>query len=186
MPLIIAVAAAVRISLGAPVLFRQHRPGRHGKPFTLIKFRSMKTGDAPDAARMTRCGNLLRKTGLDELPELWNILRGDMSFVGPRPLLMEYLDRYTHEQAKRHDVRPGLTGWAQIHGRNQISWEEKFQYDVWYTENATLKLDLQILWRTLRHPGGGGDPIAPFQPKDENAAENPDRAETHPSDGAIP
>jgi sugar transferase EpsL len=154
-PLLLLVALAVRVNLGAPVLFRQRRPGLGGRPFTMVKFRTMRDavgrdGRAlPDADRLTPFGKLLRSTSLDELPELWNVLRGDMSLVGPRPLLMEYLDRYTPEQARRHDVRPGVTGWAQVHGRNAVSWEERFRLDVWYVEHQSLSLDLQILVRTF-------------------------------------
>jgi len=143
------------MALGSPILFRQERPGRHGRPFTLYKFRSMRTageGAAPlsEAERLTRLGAFLRRTSLDELPELWNVLRGDMSLVGPRPLLMEYLPLYTPEQARRHHVRPGITGWAQINGRNAISWEEKFRLDVWYVDHRSLSLDLRILLLTIR------------------------------------
>ena len=145
------IALAVRLRLGAPVLFRQRRPGLHGEPFTLLKFRTM-TGarDAagnllPDAERLTSLGRFLRATSLDELPELLNVLRGEMSLVGPRPLLMEYLPRYTPEQARRHDVRPGITGWAQVNGRNALSWEQKFALDVWYVDHVSLGLDLKIL-----------------------------------------
>jgi lipopolysaccharide/colanic/teichoic acid biosynthesis glycosyltransferase len=146
----------VRVALGAPVLFRQRRPGRDGRPFTLVKFRTMRDAvDAngralEDAARLTRFGSLLRATSLDELPELWNVLRGDMSLVGPRPLLMEYLPRYTATQQRRHDVRPGITGWAQVNGRNATSWEERLAQDVWYVEHQSFALDLRILLRTVR------------------------------------
>lgn len=149
------VALAIAHSLGRPVLFRQSRPGLHGQPFTLIKFRSMVErrdldGElAPDAQRLTPFGQFLRKTSLDEVPELWNVVKGDMSLVGPRPLLMEYLDHYTAEQARRHDVLPGITGWAQIHGRNALSWEERFALDVWYVENRSLWLDFRILFTTI-------------------------------------
>ena len=152
-PLLLGLAAAVRFALGSPILFRQSRPGLHGHPFTLYKFRSLlddPTGTRPDQERLTRFGALLRRTSLDELPELWNVLRGDMSLVGPRPLLMEYLPLYTAEQARRHDVRPGLTGWAQVNGRNAISWEEKFRLDLWYVEHRSIWLDLRILALTLR------------------------------------
>ena len=154
-PVLLFVAIAVRVNLGGPVLFRQQRPGLHGRPFTMVKFRTMRDAlgrdgrPLPDADRLTPFGTLLRSTSLDELPELWNVLRGDMSLVGPRPLLMEYLDRYTPEQARRHEVRPGVTGWAQVHGRNALSWEERFRLDVWYVEHRSLRLDLQILRRTL-------------------------------------
>lgn len=150
-----AAAAAVRVGLGSPVLFRQERPGQAGRPFTLIKLRTMRdardrTGaPLPDAARLTALGRLLRATSLDELPELWNVLRGEMSLVGPRPLLPQYLDRYTPEQARRHEVRPGLTGWAQVNGRNALDWEERFRHDVWYVERWDLLLDLRILLATL-------------------------------------
>jgi lipopolysaccharide/colanic/teichoic acid biosynthesis glycosyltransferase len=137
------------------VLFRQLRPGLHGRPFVILKFRTMADARGadgnllPDAERLTPVGQFLRSTSLDELPELWNVLRGEMSLVGPRPLLMKYLDRYTEEQARRHDVKPGITGWAQVNGRNAISWEEKFALDVWYTRNLSLRLDLEVLCLTL-------------------------------------
>ncbi len=152
-PLLLGLALAVRLALGSPVLFRQSRPGLHGRPFTLYKFRSLlddPTSIRTDEERLTRFGSILRQTSLDELPELWNVLRGDMSLVGPRPLLMEYLPLYTPEQARRHDVRPGLTGWAQVNGRNAISWEEKFRLDLWYVEHRGLWLDFRILAMTLR------------------------------------
>jgi len=155
LPVLLTVAAVVRIRLGRPVFFRQLRPGLHGKPFTMYKFRTMREardaqGNAlPDGQRLTSLGKWLRKTSLDELPELWNVLRGDMSLVGPRPLRMEYLDRYTPEQARRHDVRPGVTGWAQVNGRNAISWEEKFRLDVWYVDHYSPWVDLRILWMTV-------------------------------------
>jgi len=154
-PLLALVAIIVRMCLGAPVLFRQQRPGLHGKPFTLLKFRTMtEAKDAqgnllPDAQRLTGLGRFLRSSSLDELPELWNVLRGDMSLVGPRPLLMEYLQRYTPEQARRHEVRPGITGWAQIHGRNAVDWERRLALDVWYVDHASAWLDLRILLRTF-------------------------------------
>jgi lipopolysaccharide/colanic/teichoic acid biosynthesis glycosyltransferase len=154
-PVLLLVAIAVRVNLGGPVLFRQQRPGLHGRPFTMVKFRTMRDAlgrdgrPLPDADRLTTFGTLLRSTSLDELPELWNVVRGDMSLVGPRPLLMEYLDRYTPEQARRHEVRPGVTGWAQVNGRNALSWEERFRLDVWYVEHRSLRLDLRILLRTL-------------------------------------
>lgn len=148
-PLLFAVAIAVRLKLGAPVLFRQQRPGLNGRPFTMFKFRTMANGDGDDNQRMTRLGTLLRATSLDELPELINVLRGDMSLVGPRPLLMKYLPLYTEEQNRRHDVRPGITGWAQVNGRNAIGWDERFALDVWYVENRTFWLDIRILWLTV-------------------------------------
>jgi lipopolysaccharide/colanic/teichoic acid biosynthesis glycosyltransferase len=154
-PAACALALVIRLKLGSPVLFAQVRPGLHGRPFTMIKFRTMSDArDArgellPDADRLTRFGRLLRATSLDELPELWNVVAGDMSLVGPRPLLMEYLPHYSPDQARRHAVRPGITGWAQVNGRNAISWEEKFALDVWYVDNHSLLLDMRILWRTL-------------------------------------
>jgi len=149
LPLLAFTALAVWLSLGRPVLFRQVRAGRQGRPFTLIKFRTMRTGAGPDHARLTSCGRFLRRTSLDELPELWQVWRGEMSLVGPRPLLLEYLPRYTPGQARRHEVRPGLTGWAQVHGRNALTWEEKFRLDVWYVDHRTVWLDLRILAMTV-------------------------------------
>jgi lipopolysaccharide/colanic/teichoic acid biosynthesis glycosyltransferase len=154
-PVMGLIALLVWRTMGRPVLFRQARPGLHGKPFVMYKFRTMRDlRDAegnllPDEARLTPFGRWLRTTSLDELPELVNVLRGEMSLVGPRPLLMEYLDRYTPEQARRHEVKPGITGWAQIHGRNNLSWDERFKLDVWYVDHWSLWLDLKILWRTL-------------------------------------
>lgn len=151
----IFLAIVIRLRLGSPVLFRQVRPGLHGRPFTMIKFRSMTDEHAadgkllPDAQRQTSLGRFLRATSLDELPELWNVLKGEMSLVGPRPLLMDYVPLYTPEQARRHEVRPGITGWAQINGRNAIRWEEKFALDVWYVDHQSLALDVRILWRTV-------------------------------------
>lgn len=152
LPVQAAVAVAVRQNLGSPVLFRQRRPGLHGEPFELLKFRSMREPaypGQPDAERITRFGAALRSTSLDELPSLWNVVRGDMSLVGPRPLLMEYLERYTPEQARRHDVRPGVTGLAQVTGRNASGWEERFAHDVDYVNRRSLRLDLQILAQTV-------------------------------------
>ncbi|HVC02260.1 MAG TPA: sugar transferase [Steroidobacteraceae bacterium] len=154
LPIFLLIALVVRLTLGSPVLFRQTRPGRAGKPFTLLKFRTMtkESRDAermPDAERLTPLGNFLRRTSLDELPEMINVIKGDMSLVGPRPLLMEYLVLYNPEQARRHEVRPGITGWAQVNGRNGLSWEEKFALDVWYVENRSLTLDLRILLMTI-------------------------------------
>jgi sugar transferase EpsL len=154
-PVMGLIALLVWRTMGRPVLFRQARLGLHGKPFVMYKFRTMRDlRDAegnllPDEARLTPFGRWLRTTSLDELPELVNVLRGEMSLVGPRPLLMEYLDRYTPEQARRHEVKPGITGWAQIHGRNNLSWDERFKLDVWYVDNWSLWLDVKILWRTL-------------------------------------
>jgi len=154
-PLLLIIVALVRWRLGSPVLFRQQRPGLGGRPFTLVKFRTMtdaRAADgaaAPDAQRLTAFGRFLRSTSLDELPELYNVLVGDMSLVGPRPLLMEYLSLYNAHQRRRHEVRPGITGWAQVNGRNAITWERKFDLDVWYVDNASFLLDLKILWLTL-------------------------------------
>jgi len=154
------LALLVRRKLGAPVLFRQQRPGLHSKPFTLIKFRTItdkrdELGNLlPDAERLTKFGKFLRASSLDELPELWNVLKGEMSLVGPRPLLMQYLPLYTPEQARRHEVRPGITGWAQVNGRNAISWEDKFALDVWYVDHVSLMLDVKIIfltvWKTIK------------------------------------
>ena len=163
LPLLVVTAVVCCVHLGRPILFRQRRPGLGGKPFFLLKFRTMRQArDAdgrllPDAERLTRLGCWLRATSLDELPTLWNVLRGEMSLVGPRPLLMEYLDRYSITQARRHEVKPGITGWAQVNGRNAISWERKLELDVWYVEHASLLLDLKILaltvGRVLRREG---------------------------------
>ncbi|MCH8095153.1 MAG: sugar transferase [Chloroflexi bacterium] len=162
-PILAVLAIAVRFTLGSPVLFRQRRPGYLARPFTLYKFRTMSDErDAegnvmPDAARLTRFGRLLRSLSLDELPELFNVLKGEMSLVGPRPLLMRYLDRYSPEQARRHDVLPGITGWAQINGRNTNTWEQKFEYDVWYVDHGSFRLDTKILlitfWKVLTREG---------------------------------
>ncbi|MFM4898620.1 sugar transferase [Aeromonas caviae] len=155
-PTIALVAWKIRKNLGSPVLFRQTRPGLNGRPFEMVKFRTMKDATdmqgniLPDAERMTPFGNKLRNSSLDELPELWNVLKGDMSLVGPRPLLMQYLPLYSKEQARRHEVRPGVTGWAQINGRNAISWEDKFKLDVWYVDNRSFWLDFKILLLTVR------------------------------------
>ena len=155
-PVLAFLCISVRITLGSPVLFRQERPGFHGRPFELVKFRSMldavdQNGDPlPNEQRLTRFGKFLRSTSLDELPELWNILKGDMSIVGPRPLLIEYLLLYSREQARRHDVPPGLTGWSQVNGRNALSWEEKFELDIWYVDNASFWLDMKIILMTVK------------------------------------
>ncbi len=154
-PLLAVTAFLVRINMGHPVFFRQERPGYKGRLFTMVKFRTMRDAhDArgnplPDSERLTALGRFLRKTSIDELPELWNVLTGDMSLVGPRPLLTEYLDLYNEEQARRHDALPGITGWAQVNGRNAISWEQKFEYDVWYVDHASPLLDLRILFTTF-------------------------------------
>jgi sugar transferase EpsL len=162
-PVMGAVALLIRRRMGSPVIFRQQRPGLNEQPFFLCKFRTMNDArDAsgellPDSQRLTALGRFLRRTSLDELPQLWNVLRGDMSLVGPRPLLMAYLKRYTPEQARRHNVTPGITGWAQINGRNAISWEKKFELDVWYADHWSLRLDLRILlttvWKVMRRDG---------------------------------
>ena len=155
-PVIAVLVVLIRRDLGAPVLFRQKRPGLHGTPFEMIKFRTMRDAigadgePLPDGERLTAFGRFLRAASLDELPELWNVLKGEMSLVGPRPLLMEYLPLYSPEQARRHEVRPGVTGWAQVNGRNALTWEEKFALDVWYVDNRSLALDLRIIWLTLR------------------------------------
>lgn len=155
-PVYFFVAYKVRKNLGSPVLFRQVRPGLHGKPFEMIKFRSMKDAvdengnPLPDSERLTPFGQMLRATSLDEMPELWNVIKGEMSIVGPRPLLMEYLPLYNSQQAKRHNVRPGMTGYAQVNGRNAISWEEKFKLDTWYVENQSLWLDFKIMLKTVK------------------------------------
>lgn len=175
-PLLLGLALAVRIALGRPVLFRQRRPGLGGAPFEILKFRTMRDAlDAlgaplPDAERLTRLGRFLRATSLDELPELVNVLRGEMSLVGPRPLLLEYLPRYSSEERRRHDVRPGITGWAQVHGRNAVRWDERFRLDVWYVDHLGFALDLRILLRTvglvLRRQGisaRGHATMPPFQ-----------------------
>lgn len=162
-PVLLVIALIVLVAHGRPVVLRQRRPGLHGRPFVMYKFRTM-TDDRdgsgnllPDHERLTRVGRVLRNTSLDELPELYNVLKGDMSLVGPRPLLMRYLERYTPEQMRRHDIRPGITGWTQVNGRNALSWDEKFALDLWYVENRSLSLDLQILlmtaWKALKREG---------------------------------
>ncbi|MDZ4042094.1 MAG: sugar transferase [Eubacteriales bacterium] len=162
-PVMLVVAVLVRFTMGSPVLFRQVRPGLHGKQFKMYKFRTMldlrddEGRPLPDGLRLTSFGRLIRKTSLDELPELFNVLRGEMSLVGPRPLRIEYLSRYTPEQARRHEVKPGITGWAQINGRNALTWEERFKLDVWYVDNRSLCLDIRILlltvWKVLSREG---------------------------------
>ena len=155
-PVYALVAYKVKKNLGSPVLFRQTRPGLYGQPFEMIKFRSMKDAldtagnPLPDSERLTPFGKMLRATSLDEMPELWNVIKGDMSIVGPRPLLMEYLPLYNSEQAKRHEVRPGITGYAQVNGRNAISWEKKFELDTWYVNNQSLWLDFKIMLKTVK------------------------------------
>lgn len=149
-PAMAATAVVIRASMGSPVLFRQVRPGLHGDPFTLVKFRTMRTGEGSDAERLTRTGRIIRSTSLDELPQLWNVLKGDMSLVGPRPWLMQYLPLYSERQATRHDVRPGITGLAQVKGRNSISWDERLEFDAQYVEQISLRLDFHILLLTVR------------------------------------
>lgn len=155
-PVLCILCILIRFKLGSPIFFKQTRPGLNGKPFKMIKFRTMldafdKDGNPlPDAERLTQFGSFLRASSLDELPGLWNVLKGDMSLVGPRPLLMEYLPLYSKEQARRHDVRPGITGWAQVNGRNAISWEDKFKLDVWYVDNQSFWLDIKVLFLTIK------------------------------------
>lgn len=179
----LVIALLVRLGLGSPVLFRQQRAGLHGKPFTLIKFRTMRDlrddrGELlPDEVRLSRFGKWLRHTSLDELPELLNVLKGEMSLVGPRPLLLEYLPRYNAQQARRHEVKPGITGWAQVNGRNTLSWEERFRLDVWYVDNWNLWLDVKILlltlWKVLKREGISAEgsatmPVFMGTPHEEN------------------
>ncbi|MCK7634349.1 sugar transferase [Shewanella putrefaciens] len=184
-PIIALVAWKIRKNLGSPVLFRQTRPGLHGKPFEMVKFRTMKDATdeqgniLPDAERMTPFGDKLRNSSLDELPELWNVLKGEMSLVGPRPLLMQYLPLYSKEQARRHEVRPGVTGWAQINGRNAISWEKKFKLDVWYVDNHSFWLDFKILLLTVKKvfvkegiSADGHVTIAPFTGQEQQGTGN--------------
>lgn len=183
-PVLVVIALAIRICLGRPVLFRQQRPGAHGAPFTLYKFRTMRDATdrqgrpLPDDERLTRLGRFLRRFSLDEIPQLVNVLRGDLSLVGPRPLLVEYLPLYTPEQARRHEMQPGITGWAQVNGRNAISWEQKFAYDVWYIDHWSLWLDLRILGRTvfqvLRGQGIASDGVATM-PVFTGSANSPER-----------
>lgn len=154
-PLLVVLAVLIRIQLGSPVFFTQMRPGRHGRPFRILKFRTMNNFKdlngvlLPDADRLASFGRFLRSSSLDELPELINVLKGEMSFVGPRPLLLEYINRYTPKQSRRHEVQPGITGWAQINGRNSLSWEKKFELDVWYVDNQSLWLDIKIIFLTF-------------------------------------
>jgi sugar transferase EpsL len=158
-PVLLVLAIVVRIAIGSPVFFRQLRPGKRGWPFTLVKFRTMRVpnGSEGDAVRLTAVGRVLRALSLDELPELVNVLRGDMSLVGPRPLLMQYLGRYTREQTRRHDVRPGITGWAQVNGRNAVSWDDRFRLDVWYVDHYSFLIDCRIVgitcWKVLTMQG---------------------------------
>lgn len=166
-PLGLIIAALIRLRLGGPIFFTQMRPGLYGRPFRLIKFRTMTDARGadgrllPDEERLTKFGRGLRRTSLDEMPEFWNVLRGDMSLVGPRPLLMDYLDKYSPEQARRHDVKPGLTGWAQVNGRNAINWEERFALDVWYVDHQSFWLDVRIMLRTIWQVLSGAGIAAP-------------------------
>lgn len=195
LPLMGVLALIVRCVMGRPVLFRQTRPGRKGRPFELLKFRTMtEARDAagrllPDEQRLTRFGRWLRSTSLDELPELWNVLRGEMSLVGPRPLLMEYLPLYSPEQRRRHEVRPGITGWAQIHGRNAQSWEERFRLDVWYVDHRSLWLDLKILghtfWKVLKREGIHA-PGEATMPRFRGSGEGRSTDDTHPGEPPHP
>jgi sugar transferase EpsL len=162
-PLLLAIALVIRVTMGLPIFFRQVRPGYQARPFTVVKFRTMRRDDSVavdtrlDAERLTKLGRILRALSLDELPQLWNVLTGDMSLVGPRPLLLEYLDHYTREQARRHDVKPGITGWAQVNGRNAVNWEQKLAFDVWYVDHQSFWLDIRIIaitiWKVLNREG---------------------------------
>lgn len=149
LPVVALTALVVLVTMGRPIFFRQERTGKDNRPFSLCKFRTMRDGEGSDAVRLTEAGKWLRLSSLDELPELWNVLRGEMSLVGPRPLPVRYLPRYSSEQRRRHEVRPGITGWAQVHGRNALDWKTKFRYDVEYVDSQTFLLDLKILWMTL-------------------------------------
>jgi sugar transferase EpsL len=186
-PLLAVVALLVRVRMGAPVLFRQQRPGRGGRPFVMTKFRTMTDRrDAegallPDADRLTALGKWLRRTSVDELPELLNVVHGDMSLVGPRPLLMEYLPLYSDEQARRHEVRPGITGWAQVNGRNAVTWDEKFALDVWYVDHRSTRLDVEILAKTVSQVFSGHGVSAPG-----HATMEPFRGSDASSNGSAP
>lgn len=191
-PVMLVVALAVLATMGRPILFRQQRPGKDGRPFEMLKFRTMRddarlgSGVGSDAQRLTGFGRFLRKTSLDELPELWNIAKGEMSLVGPRPLLMQYLPRYSPEQARRHAVRPGLTGWAQVNGRNALSWEEKFALDTWYVDQRSFWLDLKILamtaWQVIR-PKGISAQGAATMPEFMGSLPAPMEDDANPSEG---
>ena len=187
-PILLIIALLVRLTLGSPVLFRQRRPGLHARPFELLKFRTMReVTNSPllDEERLTPFGRWLRAGSLDELPELWNVVKGDMRLVGPRPLLMEYLPLYTAEQARRHEIRPGLTGWAQVNGRNSLSWEQKFELDVWYVDNQSFWLDLRIiimtLGKVLLRQGIAADNHATMPPFEGNSG----RLGTHPTNKIV-
>jgi lipopolysaccharide/colanic/teichoic acid biosynthesis glycosyltransferase len=196
-PFVLAIAIGVMLSLGRPILFRQMRPGLNGRPFQLIKFRTMREprpGDAAsEADRLSGFGRFLRSTSLDELPELWNVLKGEMSLVGPRPLLMRYLDRYSRRQARRHDVRPGLTGWAQVNGRNTVKWPERLELDVWYVENRSFALDMRIILATvglvLRRSGisaEGSATMPEFLGAEEPASDSPASSGSSSDAGIAP
>ncbi len=197
-PLLAAIAIGIRTTLGEPALFRQQRPGLHGRPFTILKFRSMSSAIGsdgallPEAERLTRLGYWLRRTSLDEVPELWNVVRGDMSLVGPRPLLMRYLPLYSPEQSRRHDVRPGMTGLAQVHGRHTLEWARRFELDVWYVDHWSLRLDAWIIRETLRVVLKGQADILPATrrvpftwPGNEEHTERPSPTQRSPSHGAL-
>lgn len=189
-PVLTVVGAVVGMAIGRPVLFVQERAGRRGQPFPMVKFRTMTDeSDAdgqllPDAARATRLGAILRARSLDELPQLWNVLRGDMSLVGPRPLYVRYLDRYSQQQARRHEVRPGMTGWAQINGRDSIDWAEQFEMDVWYVNNRSARLDARILWRSLQTLLGLG-PASDVAPRPEFQGCGQETAATVSADRSV-
>ena len=197
-PILLAIALAIRVSMGSPVLFRQVRPGHKGRPFTLLKFRSMREATDADGRplsgeeRITRIGRLIRRTSLDELPELWNVLRGEMSVVGPRPLLMEYLEFYTTGQMRRHDVRPGMTGWAQIHGRRGVQMQERIALDVWYVDHWSLRIDARIILATVGQVlrGQGAEPTTAVPIHElgwaTTASRDADQADRHDSDGPEP
>jgi lipopolysaccharide/colanic/teichoic acid biosynthesis glycosyltransferase len=191
-PLLLMIALLVRVNLGSPVLFTQQRPGKNGRIFTLYKFRTMQVASAEhdveavasDAERLTRFGRILRATSLDELPELWNVVVGQMSIVGPRPLLVEYLERYNSEQARRHEIRPGITGWAQVNGRNAVDWDERLAMDVWYVDNHSFLLDAQIAWMTIaavvKREGVSAEGQATMEPFDPDNVPRPTESEEHP------
>lgn len=189
-PVLLVIAVLIRLSMGSPVLFHHVRPGLHGEPFSLVKFRTMRapqtTDRGPEAtrARVTRLGSLLRRTSLDELPELWNVLRGEMSIVGPRPLLMEFLEHYTPEQARRHDVLPGMTGWAQVHGRREVQMQRRLALDVWYVDHWSLRLDARIMLETIGQivRGSGSEPSRPM-PIEELGWERPEQKDEPNADG---
>jgi sugar transferase EpsL len=197
-PILLAIALAIRVTMGSPVLFRQLRPGYKGRPFALLKFRSMREATGADGERLgdseriTRIGRLIRRTSLDELPELWNVLRGEMSIVGPRPLLMDYLDLYTPEQMRRHDVRPGMTGWAQIHGRRGVQMQERIALDVWYVDHWSLRIDARITLATVGQVlrGQGAEPTMAVPIHElgwaTTASRDAEQADRHDSDGPEP